>query len=126
MMLGKLQFRMQFFKILESLRHSQSSRDISGHRTRQLPLPIRLQSGLLHEQNGYSSYQRSTLPCEAQEKTRQTTKKTWYEPMAASSQAGTEACIFRTVQSKQCERQDQIYRRIKTNSRKKDGLKVNP
>ena len=98
MMLGKLQFRMQFFKILESLRHSQSSRDISGHRTR--PLPIRLQSGLLHEQNGYSSYQRSTLPCEAQEKTRQTTKKTWYEPMAASSQAGTEACIFRTVQSK--------------------------
>ena len=38
--------------------------------------------------------------------------------------AGTEACIFRTVQSKQCERQDQIYRRIKTNSRKKDGLKV--
>lgn len=57
-------------------------------------------------------------------KTRQTTKKTWYEPMAASSQAGTEACIFRTVQSKQCERQDQIYRRIKTNSRKKDGLKV--
>ena len=43
--------------------------------------------------------------------------------MAASSQAGTEACIFRTVQSKQCERQDQIYRRIKTNSRKKDGLK---
>ena len=26
-----------------------------------------------------------------------------------SSQAGTEACIFRTVQSKQCERQDQIY-----------------
>ena len=62
--------------------------------------------------------------CEAQEKTRQTTKKTWYEPMAASSQAGTETCIFRTVQSKQCERQDQIYRRIKTNSRKKDGLKV--
>ena len=59
MMLGKLQFRMQFFKILESLRHSQSSRDISGHRTRPLPLPIRLQSGLLHEQNGYSSYQRS-------------------------------------------------------------------
>ena len=111
-------------KIPENLRHSQSSRDISGHRTRQLPLPIRLQSGLLHEQNGYSSYQRSTLPCEAQEKTRQTTKKTWYEPMAASSQAGTEACIFRTVQSKQCERQDQIYRRIKTNSRKKDGLKV--
>ena len=100
MMLGKLQFRMQFFKILESLRRSQSSRDISGHRTRPLPLPIRLQSGLLHEQNGYSSYQRSTLPCEAQEKTRQTTKKTWYEPMAASSQAGTEACIFRTVQSK--------------------------
>ena len=43
--------------------------------------------------------------------------------MAASSQAGTEDCIFRTVQSKQCERQDQIYRRIKTNSRKKDGLK---
>ena len=79
---------------------------------------------LLHEQNGYSSYQRSTLPCETQEKTRQTTKKTWYEPMAASSQAGTETCIFRTVQSKQCERQDQIYRRIKTNSRKKDGLKV--
>ena len=72
----------------------------------------------------YSSYQRSTLPCEAQEKTRQTTKKTWYEPMAASSQTGTEACLFRTVQSKQCERQDQIYRRIKTNSRKKDGLKV--
>ena len=55
-----------------------------------------------------------TLPCETQEKTRQTTKKTWYEPMAVSSQAGTEACIFRTVQSKQCERQDQIYRRIKT------------
>ena len=51
-------------------------------------------------------------------------RKTWYEPMAASSQAGTEACIFRTVQSKQCERQDQIYRRIKTNSRKKDGIKV--
>ena len=45
-------------------------------------------------------------PCETQEKTRQTTKKTWYEPMAASSQAGTETCIFRTVQSKQCERQD--------------------
>ena len=44
-------------------------------------------------------YQRSTLPCETQEKTRQTTKKTWYEPMAASSQAGTETCIFRTVQS---------------------------
>lgn len=62
--------------------------------------------------------------CETQEKTCQTTKKTWYEPMAASSQAGTETCIFRTVQSKQCERQDQIYRRIKTNSRKKDGLKV--
>ena len=79
---------------------------------------------LLHEQNSYSSYQRSTLPCETQEKTRQATKKTWYEPMAASSQAGTEACIFRTVQSKQCERQDQIYWRIKTNSRKKDGLKV--
>ena len=72
----------------------------------------------------YSSYQRSALPCEAQEKTRQTTKKMWYEPMAASSQTGTEACLFRTVQSKQCERQDQIYRRIKTNSRKKDGLKV--
>ena len=32
--------------------------------------------------------------------------------------------LVRTVQSKQCERQDQIYRRIKTNSRKKDGLKV--
>ena len=36
----------------------------------------------------------------ATRKTRQTTKKTWYEPMAASSQAGAEACIFRTVQSK--------------------------
>jgi hypothetical protein len=36
----------------------------------------------------------------------------------------SKTCIFRTVQSKQCERQDQIYRRIKTKSRKKDGLKV--
>ena len=51
---------------------------------------------LLHEQNGHSSYQRSTLPCETQGKTCQTTKKR-FEPMAASSQAGTEACIFWTV-----------------------------
>ena len=38
-------------------------------------------------------HQRSTLPCKTQRKARQTTKKKWYEPMAASSQTGTEACL---------------------------------
>lgn len=43
-------------KIPENLRHSQSSRDISGHLTRPLPLPIRLQSGLISKEKCTSHF----------------------------------------------------------------------
>ena len=43
-------------KIPENLRHSQSNRDISGHLTRPLPLPIRLQSGLISKEKCTSHF----------------------------------------------------------------------
>ena len=52
-------------------------------------------------------------------KTRQTTKKTWYEPMAASSQAGTELVYSALFKVSSAKRQDQIYRRSKNKQFKK-------
>ena len=46
----------------ENLRHSQSSRDISGHLTRPLPLPIRLQSGLISKEKCTSHFFYCLLP----------------------------------------------------------------